>query len=168
MNEELSPLEAALAREKRRLDTSILKPTTVHSLNDIRRVVDELNPLRQKSADSAPIYVTINEEDGSIAKLSTTTRSKTRREHLIEGMDVVKKQMAIDQSADYSIEINGHPVKPAGVGSRGGGSYWVDPILKQWLGAYRDGLLICWNLDGKVYQYDIYEHKLSVVVSEPK
>lgn len=167
MNENLSPLEAALERERRRLDPSILNPPVINSLNDIRRIVDELNPARQKESNSSAIYVTVKEEDGSVAKLSTTTRSKTRREHLIEGMDLVKKQMSIDEDGE-AIEINGHLVKPANVGSRGAGAYWVDPILKQWLGAYRDGLMICWDVGGKTYQYDIYSHKLAVVVADFK
>ena len=156
-------LEAAIEREKRRLDANILNPPTIRSLNDIRKLIDELNPVRQKKDNSTEIHTTVKDEEGKIAHLSTVTRSKTRREHLIDGMDIVKKQISVQELNGEAIQINGRMVPPATIGKKGSGAYWIDPILKQWLSAYRDGLMICWDLDGKVYQYDIYLHKLMVV-----
>lgn len=156
-------LEAAIERERRRLDPSILNPPTIRSLNDIRKLIDELNPSRQKQDSFTEIRATVQDEEGKISHLSTVTKSKTRREHLIEGMDVVKKQVAVQELNGEAIQINGRMVRPATIGKKGSGAYWIDPILKQWLNAYRDGLLICWDFDGKTYQYDIYLHKLMAV-----
>lgn len=155
-------LDAAIEREKRRLNPSILKPPVIRSLNDIRKLIDELNPARQKQDNSMEIRTTVKDEEGKIAHLSTVTKSKTRREHLIEGMDIVKKQIAVQEVNGEAIQINGRMVSPASIGKKGSGAYWVDPILKQWLNAYRDNLMICWDLDNKIYQYDIYLHKLMV------
>lgn len=156
-------LEAAIEREKRRLDPNILNPPAIRSLNDIRKLIDELNPARQKQDNSTEIRATVKDEEGKTSHLSTVTKSKTRREHLIEGMDVVKKQTAVQELNGEAIQINGRMVYPASIGKKGSGAYWIDPILKQWLNAYRDNLLICWDLDGKTYQYDIYQHKLLVI-----
>jgi hypothetical protein len=156
-------LDAAIERENRRLDPSILKPPSVRSLNDIRKLVEELNPNRQKISNTTEIYTSIKDEDGKVANLSTVTKSKSKREHLIEGLDIVKRQITMQEQNGEAIEINGRMVKPVGVGSKGSGAYWIDPIIKQWLSAYRNNLLICWDLDGKTYQYDIYNHKLTAI-----
>lgn len=162
----MSALEQAIERERRRLDASILNPPNIRSLNDIKKVIDEFNPNKQKPSSSSFVTAVIKEEGDKIANLHTNTVSKSRREHLIEGFELIKKHQSVAETSGSPIEINGKQVFPPAIGLKGSGSYWVDPIIRQWLGAYREGLLICWDLDGKTYQYDIYNHKLVAITKE--
>ena len=87
---------------------------------------------------------------------------------LIEGLDIIKNRIeSEDRYADVTVvEVNGQPMKLAAVGTGSLGKTWVDPLISQWLGGYRDSIYICWNLgDGFIYKYDIYEHKLTRIES---
>lgn len=144
------------------MSTKILEPTRIRSLDDIRHVLSDLNPSQQ-----APKEVTISArlddvENGKQVSygVSAGTRSKTRREHLLEGMEMVKLRIAASEHVGAAVEVNGRLMEPPKLACDAG-AVWVDPLIKQWLGGYRDGLMICWDLDGSHYTYDIFEHKLT-------
>lgn len=161
-------LDKALARQNMRLDPNLLKPAEAKGLDDIRRLLVEFDPSHLKVSREITISAIMEaKEDGkrNVYSVDAKTKSKSRREMILEGMDVIKKQMAVTQigleKSDEVLEINGKVMKPASFVSNGANSSWIDPLIKQWLGAHREGLMICWNLDGYKYEYDIYNHKLS-------
>jgi hypothetical protein len=95
-------------------------------------------------------------------KLSAPTRSKSKREYILEGMDHIKKSFEIKNEEVVPTIINGVEIRPAKMIDKLAMQSWVDNLIKHWFGATRDGLLITWTLDdGYRYNYDIYEHRLT-------
>jgi hypothetical protein len=156
-------LEQAKAREARRLSKSILDPTVVYSVRDIKRVVAELDP--KKNPESHDIEITTQMEvDGDTYEVRANTRSRTKRDMLIEGLNVIKRRVEsadeLLQSGD-AVEIDGVNMRPIPIGSGVEGRSWVDPLISQWTGGFRVGIHICWDLDEYRYKYDVFEHKLT-------
>lgn len=165
----MEALEAALEREKRRLDPKqVLKPVEVHSLSDIKRVVAELDPRRNPPQVDIPLAanMVVREDNRDVVyRAEANTRSKSRRDMLIEGLTIIKNRVELSDRMDVMgepVEVNGVPMKPAHIGNGVQGQNWVDPLIRQWLGGFRDGIIICWDLnDGYIYRYDIFTHKLT-------
>lgn len=162
----MEALDKALERERSRSDPSILKPVEVHSLNDIKKLLAGLDPKNNQPHNDIPLSadISVRENDRNVTyNVHTKTRSKSYREMLIEGLSIIKSRIQIvDTVAEEPIEVNGMEMKPPHFGDSVNSSNWIDPLIKQWLGGYRNGILICWNIDdGYIYQYDIFEHKLS-------
>lgn len=164
----MESLEKLAARNALRLDPSILKPVEVHSFEDIRRVVNELDPKRNPVQVDVPIstFMSVTEDNKSTTyKVDAKTRSKSKRDQLVEGLRIVKDRMDVRDTiaaTQETIEVNGREMKPATLGYKAEGATWVDPLIKQWLGGHREGYIIVWALtDGYTYKYDIFQHKLS-------
>jgi len=157
-------LERARAREARRLSQSILDPVVVNNINDIKRIVSELDPKKNPESHDIEV-VTHMESEGQTFEVRANTKSKSKRDMLVEGIDIIKRRMEVTaQTGDgEEVEINGIAMKPKPVGSGVEGRSWVDPLISQWTGGFRVGIHICWDLDGYRYKYDIYEHKLTRV-----
>lgn len=165
-------LEKARQREKHRISPDAFNAVIVKTVDDIRKILAELDPARVITASDIKLKTQmLATEDGqnNTYEVSAITKSKNKREYLLEGLNLIKRQMAaLGVSEDDTLEINGREVKPAKIGNTSKGCSLIDPMIKHWFGAYRDGLLICWNIDGYVYQYDVYEHKLARVQHEDK
>lgn len=165
-------LEKALLRESQTLDAkTVLKPTVITNISDIRSILSEFDPKNSVQSPEIELSTILNEvENGktSTYAVKAVTRSKTKREFLLEGMDMIKRQMsAAEKLADAQspIMVNNVLMKPTKFG-KVGGETWVDQIIHQWFGGYRDGLHICWDIGEHQYRYDIYEHKLSRITYE--
>lgn len=160
-------LERAQARAAKRLRPQDLKPVEIRSVADIKTVLLELDP--KTALDGPPITISTDlvgeDETGTrrTYRVSAPTRSKSKRTMLLEGMEVVKRHQSVRQSQldrSQPIEINGRQVLPPmpPIDSRNS----IDPLIRQWLGGSREGLLVTWDLhDGYQYRYDIFEHKLT-------
>jgi hypothetical protein len=153
-------MDAARARESKRLSPKILEPVNVYSLSDIKRIIEEYNPYKQKNSSPQEVTATFKDDEGNTVRLSTSTRSKTKREYLLEGLSIVRKHLDSKVAENATVEVNGQVMKAISIGTRGKGSYWVDPIIRQWLGGYREEAFICWDVSGCKYKYDIFEHRL--------
>lgn len=166
----MESLERARARQSQRLNENILEPIEVRSVGDIKRVVAELDPAKNPVAPIIPLSTQLEVQDGnkkSVYSVTTNTQSKSKRDHLIEGLKVVQKRIESEleiKKSVQSVEINGRVVTPPKLGSGVDGHIWVDPLIRQWLGASRDGITIYWDLDdGFRYKYDIFQHRLTRV-----
>jgi hypothetical protein len=166
----MESLDKVYARSQMRLKPEdVFKTVHVETVDDIKRLIAELDPARNKSALPIPLNTTMVGTDENNKKVvysvETVTRSKTRRETLLEGMDVVKKRLEVAErlrNEGEAVEVNGVLSKPALIGNDINGSFGVDKLLERWLGATRDGIFITWKLnDGYIYRYDIFGHKLS-------
>jgi len=143
----------------------------VRNLEDIKRLVSQLDPARNPRQQEVSVGAIVSAQDETTGaeqrfQVSAPTRSKSKRDMLIEGLDIIKNRLESENrlSDTAAIEVNGKLMKPAAVGTGSLGKTWVDPLILQWLGGYRDGIYICWQLnDGFVYRYNIYEHKLTRV-----
>lgn len=164
----MEALDRLEARKALRLDpTQMTTPPEVRTYDDIKRIVSELDPNRNPRLKEVPLATTMTavEDNKSFTyRVETTTRSKSKRDMLVEGLNIIKARIeAAEKIAEMqeAVEVNGVPMKPAVLGYKTEGGSWVDPLIRRWLGAYRDGTLICWSLpDGFVYRYDIFQHKL--------
>ena len=161
-------LERARAREARKLSQAALDPIQVHSIQDIKRVVGELDPKKNPESHDVELKTYLQDGDETY-EVRASTKSKSKRDMLVEGIDVIKRRMEVaEQIAEggEDVEINGVVMKPKPIGSGVEGRSWVDPLINQWTGGFRVGIHICWDLDGYRYKYDIYEHKLTRVEND--
>ena len=146
----------------------MMKSVEVRTISDIKRIVAEFDPTRNpKQADILLSTLLEEVEDGKkiTYQVSANTRSKSKRDMLIDGFELIRKrQDAAEElkSAGEAVEINGRAMKPAMLNSNIEGHSWVDPLIAQWTGGIRKGTLIVWNLDdGYEYRYEIFNHQLT-------
>jgi len=156
-------VEKIRKRNAQRLDESVLDPVEVRSINDIKRLIAEFDPVRVKQYDTINIKANLIDDD--TYSVNADTKSRSKREILLEGLTIIKNRMEAQKSDDVPvpIEVNGRLMEPAFVANVEDSITWVDPLLNQWLGATRKGLLICWDIDGYEYRYRIFDHKLTRV-----
>lgn len=162
----MEALEKAKARMSQRMDPSILEPVNVRSVNDIKAILAQFDPASNPVSQSMPLAANVEvPENGKklLYHVTASTKSKSRRDMIIEGLDIVKNRSESEAIQKVeSIEINGRKVDPPRIGAGTSSYTWVDPLIKQWFGGSRDGLIIYWDLsDGYRYKYDIYEHRLT-------
>ncbi len=164
----MEAIDREIARQANRLDPKALLPVEIKSLSDIKRLVGELDPRRNPVHVDIPLATTMQVTQDNrevVYKVETSTKSKSKRDMLVEGLDVIKHRAEMETRLTTDgepVEINGKIMKPAKIGNGVEGKSWVDPLIKQWLGGYRDGTDICWDLgDGYIIRYDIYNHKLT-------
>ncbi len=163
-------LEKAKSREARRLDERILDPVEVHTIDDIKRVLAELDPSQHQNRESAPITLTTHmqgsDERGNshLFQVKADTKSRSKREILLEGFGMLRRRLEAETQSESSepVEVNGRQMRPALVAGGASGMTWVDRLIDQWFGAKRDELFICWDIgDGYTYRYNIFEHRLT-------
>lgn len=169
----MESLERARERQNKRLGQNILEPVEVRSINDIKRIVSEFDPAKNPEAEVVPLSTQLEVKDGnktSVYAVSADTKSKSKRDHLLEGLTMIQKRIDSENEIDkltQATEINGRVVKPPKLGSGVDGHTWVDPLIRQWMGGSREGTIIYWDLeDGYRYKYDLFKHKLTRVVRE--
>lgn len=161
--------DMAAARAARRLPQSILNPVKISTVEDIKNVLKQLDPKAPFTKDMVPLSTSmtaIGENDQEkLYNVTAHSSSKSKRTMLIEGMDVVKRHLELHDKSKTAapVRVNGVDMYPA-VAKTADKLSNIDPIVKQWTGGVRQGLLIVWSLDdGYDYKYDIYEHSLSRV-----
>lgn len=162
-------LEKAYQRNQQKLDPEqVLKPVIVSTINDLKRVVAEFDPARNPQQVDIPLNAFLeDQEDGkrNVYKVTSKTRSKSKRDMLIEGLTLIQKREEAAAELELTgelTEVNGRPMKPAILNRNTNGRCWIDPLINQWTGGTREGIFIVWELnDGYKYKYDVFEHKLS-------
>lgn len=159
-------LDKEHARQERRLNPNAMEPVKVSTISDLKAVIATLSPALNRAQHTIPLTTQLAGFDPEgrprTYQVTADTKSKSQRDILIEGLDIIRNRMnAGDKFEGEAVEINGQIMKPAMLGT-GIRNHWVDPLIRQWLGGARDGLLIYWELaDGYRYEYNIYEHKLT-------
>lgn len=170
----MEAMDRLIARQSLRLDpVEMTKPANVKTYEDIRRILVDLDPRRnpQQSPLQLSAFMHSMEDSKDVTyRVEATTKSKSKRDIIIEGLDIIKSRMdAASRIAELQegVEVNGVVMRQAPLGYKPEGSSWVDPLIKQWFGAFRDGIMLCWSLvDGFTYRYDIYQHKLSRIPTD--
>jgi hypothetical protein len=159
----MEQLEKSLAREAARLTPQQTQAPTVRSLNDIKRLVAELDPGTQRSPSIVNV-ATKMESEGQTFDVVVPTKSRTKREILTDvlGMIARRQETRIPVPTTEAVVVDGMPFKPAAIPDGSSGHNWIDHMIKQWFGAYRSGHYICWRLpDGFDYSYDVLTHQLT-------
>jgi hypothetical protein len=161
----MDEIEQLKSREDLRLSPEVMRPTVVRTVDDIKIILSDLDPARSVASKDIDIVTLMDVPNGNPNQryqVTAKTRSKTRREYLIEGMEIVRKTIEISEEEPIVTMVNGIEVKPARMLDRTTMRAWVDNLISHWLGAAREGLLITWKLeDGYQYNYEIYGHKLT-------
>lgn len=162
----MEALEKAHLRNEQRLDKNILKPVEVRTLNDIKRIISIFDPNKNEKSAEIPINTLLEDvEDGKKVTyhVSAITKSKSKRDILIEGFESIERRQKIDEVNDVEpIMVNGKEMKLATINSNTNSYSWVDPLIKQWTGGVRKGTLITWDIgDGYEYRYQIFTHNLT-------
>jgi arginine repressor len=161
----MDEIEQLKSREDNRLSPEVLRPTVVRTVDDIKIILSEIDPSRTTASKDIDIMTLMDVPNGKPNeryRVTAKTRSKTRREYLIEGMEIVRKTIEISNEEQIATIVNGIEVRPARMLDRTTMRAWVDNLISHWLGAAREGLLITWKLeDGYQYNYEIYGHKLT-------
>jgi len=164
----MEQLEKARQREAMRLGSNVLEPVTVNSVADIKNIIAPLDPRKNPAQPEIPLATTMTVGKDEY-RVTAPTKSRSKRDMLVDGLQIIKNRIE-DLDALHSSDeflVNGKPMKPASVGDGVSGVTWVDQFISHWLGAYRDGILICWDLsDGHTYRYDIFAHKLTRIKRE--
>lgn len=157
-----SSLEAAIARDSRR--GMQIPKTTVNTVEDIRRLLFEFDPSRDRGESVAEIKGDLpSNVDGNQRTIQVSAKSvgKTKRQLLVEAVEKIAEAIKLSEVEVEAVQINGRPMKPAKTPAAQMGSY-IDPMISQWLDAKRDGTTIYWDLkDGYRYKYEPVSHKLT-------
>lgn len=167
----MEQLEKALARMAMKASPQSMAPPTVETVTDIKSLLTEFDPAENKPSPEIPLTTDMRVKDQTQGtktyRLTSRTKSKSKRDILVEGFNILKSRLAMNEAIVdkfESVEINGREMKPAAFGDGVTGTSWVDPLIRQWFNAHREGMMICWNLrDGYKYKYDLFEHKLTRV-----
>lgn len=165
----MESLDKEFARQESRVNPKSFEPVSVSTMTDIKAVVSRFDPAKNKSQGTIPLTTRLTGSDSEgnqqTYQVTADTKSKSQRDMLIEGLDIIRKRIDAETEAENSEEvltINGREMKPASLGSGVHSHSWVDPLIKQWMGGRREGIKIYWELaDGYRYEYDIYGHKLT-------
>ena len=146
---------------------------TIHTIDDIKRVLHELDPTTRlnQAQEDILLKTDLTGSDGRKStnfQVETKTSSKSHRQLLLEGFQVIKTRLETAERLEQeetirSVEVDGKPMTPPAVVNTEG-RHAMDAIIERLLGAYRDGPFICWNLaDGYMYRYEIFQHRLTRV-----
>jgi hypothetical protein len=163
----MSPLERAAAREAQRYSANILDPVMINSINDIKKVLTDFDPNKNQQQKEIPVSAQFA-VDGKVYMATTKTKSKSRRDILVEGLELIKNRIEskVDSESEPII-VNGKELKQIKLSNGSEGHNWIDPLIKQWLGGYRRGTDIFWDLnDGCKYKYNVFEHKLMRIMTD--
>lgn len=158
--------ERAIKNEKDAFITIVIK-----SVDDIKRVIDSLSPSHKDNVKSAPTTVSTvmrvtNKEGQKVnQQVSAQVSSQSHRDMIMEAFGIIKKRREAQDKIDLSgdeVLVNGKPMKSPPILNIGS-KLPVDPIIERITGGYRKEDIICWDLEGFQYRYDIFEHRLTRV-----
>jgi hypothetical protein len=146
---------------------------TIRSIGDIQRVLQQLDPTDKLNIKLSPVKQDVQllgkDQRGDQHQFQVSAQSETRthRDILIEGFQILRKRLATQNEAEdkqpvLPLVVNGQEMKPPNVISTDGVVLYIDPLIERLLGGYRDGMYICWNFgDGWIYRYEIFQHRLT-------
>ena len=171
----MESIQRAMARQnKTKQSAEAFEPPVINAANDIKRVLAQLDPSRRQNQphDGVQVLADLTGSDGRKStnfQVHTTTLSKSYRQILLDGFQVVKQrtetaEQLVHEETVHAIEVDGKAMVPPAVVNTEG-RYAMDSIIERLLGGYRDGRFVCWNLsDGYTYRYEIFQHRLTRVL----
>ena len=147
------------------------EPPTITSVGDIQRVLAQLDPksrLNQSVGDvllSADVRGSDSESTRTF-NVRAKSEEQSYRDIIMRSMQLLRQRREAKNTPVKQVEPlvvdDKEMLPPAVLGDDG--VLAVDPIISRLLGAYREGELICWDLDdGYTYRYDIFAHRLTRV-----
>ena len=170
-------IQKAMNRKKTtRQQAEAFDPPVINTVNDIKRILHELDPSARSNQpqDAVKLTTDLTGSDGRKStnfQVETSTSSKSHRQTLIDGFQVVKQRVEaaeklIREKTIQAVEVDGKPMSPPSVVNTDG-RLAMDAVIERLLGAHRDGGYICWDLaDGYTYRYEIFQHRLTRVLRD--
>ena len=170
----MESVQKAMARQRTAQNNAeAFEPPAINNIGDIQHILQQLDPSAKvnQTADDVEISTELIGSDGRKSTnflVNTNTSSKSYRQILIEGFQVIKQRfdtaekLASEESI-RSVEVNGKLMSPpplVNTESR----LAMDAVIERLLGGHRNGQYICWDLsDGYTYRYEIFQHRLTRV-----
>lgn len=139
-------------RERYRLSSSILNSFKVRNLDDIKIAIHTLSNHATNSTNTISTNVV---DSNNQVQVSATVREVSPYSIIYETLLAIKNK----QEAAKNIGPNSN----LKITSEGFNK--VDPLISRYMGAYRSGHLICWDIAEYRYEYDIITNKLSRTTS---
>lgn len=163
-------LERARMREAQRLDPSALEPIVIKSLDHLKRVISELAPSSDDNSNvvQVPARMNVKSNDGreSIFDVTAPTKSKTKRQMIIDSLNILKHRKEVAEKARLEdrryIVVNNREVRPLEP-FVDDPRLSIDSLISHWTGGERRGEHIYWNIGGIEYKYDIFNHRLTKI-----
>lgn len=164
-------IEQAIERESQK---NIPTPTVVKTLSDIRKVLMEFDPAAPVNKSQPPIDIAtiINTHDSrgnpEQYKVTASTKSKSKREHIIEGIQIIKNRREVKERASVDSEpilIDNRVITPKSP-FLDEDRISVDSLIEFWTGGTRESEDIVWNIPEGIFKYDIINHKLRKCTDE--
>src|SRR4051812_42130455 len=119
MNEMMSSLEQAALRSQQKVRPSNLEPAVVRTVADLQRLLVEFVPhAASETVVLSTVMENLDEQHRTVKyAVSAPTRSKSKREILLEGFEVIKKHIELaklqnSQSAENGVLVNGILMEP--------------------------------------------------------
>lgn len=171
----MESIQRAMARQKKTQQSAeAFEPPTINTVNDIKRVLAQLDPSTRQNQphDDVQVSTDLIGSDGrkpTNFQVHTTSSSRSYRQILLEGFQIVKQRIETaeklaHEETIHAIEVDGRPMIPPAVVNTES-QYAMDSVIERLLGAYRNGQFICWDLpDGYTYRYEIFQHRLTRIL----
>lgn len=174
MNKKMDNNEAArLLSQKRREDVKTpLAPerVRVHSLPELKRLVDRLQP---ENSEEAPGPIIVNTKKAGIADdtydgnvlIPQSGGQSTVRQTLLDGFEMIKNHLEYHNASLASRskieDFGGFP--PALAPNPNDHMTWLDTFIDRNMGGRREGLTIVWTLPEGKFRLDPWSCKLEKV-----
>jgi hypothetical protein len=145
-----------------------LKPVVCKTLADVSAALDRF-PVRMTKSTPVLTDIVWKDEDNQSRtdKILGESRSVSLYQLLIEGMDVVKKRLAVTEEIQKALkaaeEVDDNDLKSA-INMRSWDvdnlRFAVDVLIEKRLGGKRRGLRVRWKVQEGTYEYDPYSRKM--------
>ena len=163
--------EKALERERARIDPRTAEPVTIRNLNELKRVLVEFAPHARQNTPHSKVKISTTmvardeRDQQQNYVLSADTQSLSRREMIIEALDLIRTRKEVAQKSSKqdpeNIEINNKLMSPVAPFVDENAPMAIDRLIHHWMGGVRKGEFIYWELDNKIYKYDVRQHRLT-------
>lgn len=143
------PRSQYLEREQHRLSGNVLKSQRINSLDDIKLAIHKLK--NTSRGDKTSVVSTKVLDANTVVDVSATVRDITPYTMIREALDGIKIK---EEAAKNIVSTNNLKITSEGFNK-------IDPLIGRYLGGYRSGHLICWDIGQDRYSYDITTDKLT-------
>lgn len=153
--------DAAIQRSHQHI---LQRPLTIKTLDDVRKIVRELDPNLNSGRSTSTVKASIDViESGQSKKydVKTTVKSQSKRDMLMVGFEILRERIKLkDITVAEPVTVNGVPLHTVNLNNTILELKWLDGLVTELTGGYRKDMNICWKIGNSTYFYDIFNHIL--------
>lgn len=158
----MEAFDLEMERLSKSLTDVVFDPPSIRSMNDIVRIVQELDP--KKSGKPVEISTTLALEKGDDSKataestFSAVLAPQDKRSVLLRGATLIRDSLNVSVIEQRSISVNNRTMKlskqvPISI-------KWFNDLAMRLMGAKLDGAMFYWDINNTRYYYNIFDHVL--------